>query len=236
MKDSNDGILERQIDPSRQPLFPGGALNSSGRFLLLVILLCVLFGAVLLALISFLKPEVKRPSWVGQRIRLPIPSIEREEKPPVFKPPEPQTGILGEDVAEKVRVMAEKEVSKEEKGVAVAEVKAKKPGVEGEGQGKTRVAVVEEPKGPAKPEGELPKGLYTVNIASFRKRDRAQRLIKELEGKGYEAFVEEANIPQKGTWYRVAVGRFSSRKEALAFARELKEQGIDYSFVRKLRE
>jgi len=236
MKDSNDGILERQIDPARQPLFPGRTLNSSGRVLLLVVLLCVLFGAALLGLISFMKPEVKTPSWVGQRIRLPIPSVEREEKPPVFKPPEPQTAIQGENVEEKIRVTADKEVPKEEQEVAVAEVEVKKPGVEGEGEGKNQVAVVEEPRGPARLEGELPKDLYTVNIASFRKRDRAQRLIQELEGKGYEAFVEEANIPQKGTWYRVAVGRFPSREEALAFARELNEQGIDYSFVRKLRE
>jgi cell division septation protein DedD len=236
MKDVNDGILEREIDPSRQSLFPGGTLNSSGRSLLLVILLCVLFGAVLLGLISFMKPEVKRPSWVGQRIRLPIPSVEREGRPPVFKPPESQTVIQEEPGQEKVRITGERELPKEEKEVAVAEVGVKKPEVEGEGQGKTQVAMVEEPKGPGKPEGKLPKGLYTVNIASFRKRDRAQRLIKELEGKGYEAFVEEANIPQKGTWYRVAVGRFPSRKEALAFARELKGKGIDYSFVRKLRE
>jgi cell division septation protein DedD len=201
-----------------------------------MILLCVLFGAVLLGLISFMKPEVKRPSWVGQRIRLPISSVEREEKPPVMERSEPRAVTPGENVEEKIRVTADKEVPKEEREAAVAEIEVKKPEIEGEGRGKTRVAVVEEPEGPARPEGKLPKGLYTVNIASFRKRDRAERLMGELGGKGYEAFVEEANIPQKGTWYRVAVGRFSSRKNALAFARELKEQGIDYSFVRKLGE
>jgi len=59
--------------------------------------------------------------------------------------------------------------------------------------------------------------------------------VRELEEKGYEAFVEKASISQKGTWYRVAVGRFSSRGEALAFAQGLKEKGINYSFVRKLK-
>lgn len=236
MKDGKDEILERGIVPARQPLSPGGRLNPSGRSLLLIILLCVLFGAVLLGLISFMKPEVKRPSWVGRRIRLPIPSVEREEKPPGMERPEPRAVTPGENVEEKTRARADTEVPKEGKEAAVAEIEVKKPEIEGEGRGKTWVAGVEEPKGPARPEGKLPKGLYTVNIASFRKRDRAERLMGELGGKGYEAFVEEANIPQKGTWYRVAVGRFSSRREALAFARELKEQGIDYSFVRKLGE
>ncbi len=60
--------------------------------------------------------------------------------------------------------------------------------------------------------------------------------MKELEEKGYKPFAEETNIPQKGTWYRVAVGRFSSRGEAVAFTQGLERKGINYSFVRKLKE
>jgi DedD protein len=101
---------------------------------------------------------------------------------------------------------------------------------------KAKVAMVEEPEGLAIPEGKITTGRYTLNIASFRDKVNAERLMKELEDKGYEAFVEKANIPGKGTWYRVAVGRFSSRGEALAFARGLKEKGVTYSFVRKIPE
>jgi len=75
-----------------------------------------------------------------------------------------------------------------------------------------------------------------VNIASFRDKRNTNRLMRELEQKGYETFSEKANIPQKGIWYRVTVGRFSSRREAQAFARELKERDGINSFVRKLKE
>ena len=141
------------------------------------------------------------------------------KKPIVSEPPEPSMVIQDSGLSKKVSILGEKEAPKEEK--------------EGE---KTQVTMVEEPKGLAIPKGKLPTGRYTLNIASFRDKGNADRLVRELEEKGYEAFVEKASIPQKGTWYRVAVGRFSSRGEALAFAQGLKEKGINYSFVRKLKE
>jgi len=129
-------------------------------------------------------------------------------------------------------VDGEKEAPKEEKEVIVAERGGKRPEIEGKEEEKTQVTMVEEPKGLAIPEGKLPTGRrYTLNIASFRDKGKADRLVRELEEKGYEAFVEKADIPQKGTWYQVAVGRFSSRVEALAFAQGLNEKGINYSFL-----
>jgi cell division septation protein DedD len=234
--------------------------RGSHRSPLLVGLFCVIFGVLLVVAILYMKPGVKRPQLVGERIRVPITSIEKEEKPrisdfvergkkpsegisleeekpTVSEPSEPSIKIEEREVdSKKVFIFSEKEVPKEEKELKEVKVEAKRPEIEGKEEGKPQVTMVEEPKGLAIPEGKLPKGRYTVNIASFRKRGRAERLMKDLEEKGYEAFVEKANIPQKGIWYRVAVGRFSSRGEALAFARDLKEKGINYSFVRKLKE
>jgi cell division septation protein DedD len=101
---------------------------------------------------------------------------------------------------------------------------------------KPRFAKLEQPKTLAIPEQKLPISRYTVNVGSFRKRVWAERLIKELDEKGYRAFIEETVIPKKGTLYRVAVGRFPSRREAQAFARGLKERDDINSFVRKLKE
>ena len=56
--------------------------------------------------------------------------------------------------------------------------------------------------------------------------------MDELTETGYEAFIMKATIPESGTFYRVSVGRFESREEALALAKELREKkGID-TFVR----
>ena len=97
--------------------------------------------------------------------------------------------------------------------------------------------VVSKPvKTPLMSQQKPPSGRFTINVGSFRDRVSAERLMDELKEEGYKAFVVEATIPQKGTWYRVSVGRFPSRREAQAFAQKLRDKkGID-SFVRALRE
>ncbi len=231
--------------------------------LILIGLLFVVFGSLALVFALFIKPEVQRPQFVGERIRLPIMSVEKEEGPRIpgivedtgmeeksseggileeekpigSEPPEPSAIIEGEGIENKeLSIFAEKEVSEEKSDLPVDEMEGKRTEIEGEEEEKTKVAMVEESKGLVISEGKITTGRFTLNIASFRNKDNADRLMKELEEKGYEAFIEKANIPGKGTWYRVAVGRFSSRGEALAFARGLKEKGVSYSFVRKITE
>jgi cell division protein FtsN len=232
----------------------------SKRSLILVLLLCVVFGVLLLVLvvISFMKPEEKRPQIVDKRIKPSIETIEREkestisgivgrketeEKPVGEALPEGEKSIVTKPLKSSVAIQERglsipggEEVPKQEIPVPGAEVEGRKLEIEKREQGESQVVMVEESKGRAIPEGKRPRGRYTVNVASFRERVRAERLTKGLEKKGYKAFVEEAAISKKGTWYRVAVGRFSSRGEAQAFARTLKEKEKMDSFVRELKE
>jgi RNA polymerase sigma factor (sigma-70 family) len=232
--------------------------------LVLIGLICVVVGVLLFAIISFMKPKEKSSPLVGARVRVPMRSIEREEKsmipvaigkkgneektleggipkeqkPTVSEPAEPSIMIEEREIGtKKMFVLGEKEVTKEEKEATVAEVKTKRPEIDrGKEEGKPQLDMVEETKGLAIPEVKPPAGRYTVNIASFRDKDRADRVMKELEEKDFEPFIEKSNIPQKGMWYRVAVGRFLSRGEALAFARALKEKEKMDCFVRELQE
>lgn len=209
-----------------------------------------------------MKPEEKRPQIVAKRIEPSIESTEREresmipgivgrkemeekplgetlpegEKSIVAKPLKPSIAIQERGPKKEVSIPGGEEVPKQEIPVPGTEVEGRNPEIEKREQGESKVAMVEESKGRAIPEGKRPRGRYTVNVASFRERVRAERLTKGLEKKGYKAFVEEAAIPKKGTWYRVAVGRFSSRGEAQAFARTLKEKEKMDSFVRELKE
>lgn len=234
----------------------------SKRSLILVLLLCVVFGVLLLVIISFMKPEEKRPQIVDKRIKPSIETIEREkestisgivgrketeeklvgealpegEKSIVAKPLKSSIAIQERGPKKEMSIPGGEGVPKQEIPVPGAEVEGRKLEIEKREQGESQVAMVEESKGRAIPEGKRPRGRYTVNVASFRERVRAERLTKELEKKGYKAFVEEAPISKKGTWYRVAVGRFSSRGEAQTFARTLKEKEKMGSFVRELKE
>jgi cell division septation protein DedD len=71
------------------------------------------------------------------------------------------------------------------------------------------------PEGIEKP-GPLP-GRYTVNLASFREKARADSLVRELRGKGLEAFSWEIDLPEKGKWHRVSVGNFATLEYAKNF-------------------
>ena len=166
------------------------------------------------------KPQGERPS-VSNLPEAPLMSRERgTEEKTIF--------IGGTEIPKQDE--GEKDTEAERTGLPIT------GRVETESQEmKPRFAKVEQPKILAIPEQKLPVSTYTVNVGSFRKRVWAERLIKELDEKGYRAFIEETVIPKKGTLYRVAVGRFPSRREAQSFARGLKERDDIDSFVRKLK-
>ena len=257
---SEGGEIPTEEDPSPQILASLKRQRRSKRSLMFVALLCLGMGIVVLAIFFFMKPEVRRPQIVAKRMKRPIPSVERKEQPRISgvvgeqegeeKPSEvtvpegekpsalePSTIIPERGADKKVIILGGKELLKEEKEVKVPEGEGITPETkEKKEEEKPRVAKVEEPKVQTIPEQKLPTDRFTINVASFRKKVRAERFMEELQKKGYKGFVAEASIPKRGTWYRVSVGRFPSRGEAEAFARALKEkEGLD-SFVRELTE
>ena len=63
---------------------------------------------------------------------------------------------------------------------------------------------------------------YTVQVASFRKEESAQKEAMDLKKKGYEILV----LP-KGKYSIVCVGKFVQRNEAKVFSRKLKKRYKD---------
>lgn len=59
---------------------------------------------------------------------------------------------------------------------------------------------------------------FVVQVAAFRSSSISENEAGKYRNKGYNAFVEAAEIPGRGTWYRVRVGNFNSKEEALIFA------------------
>lgn len=91
---------------------------------------------------------------------------------------------------------------------AAAEKRASEP--------KTEAAVVS-------PGGE---GKFTVQVASFRQADDADRLVATLKEKHYPAYRIAGIIPDKGIWHRVRVGGFDSSAAAKAMVKKLKSDRI----------
>ena len=65
-------------------------------------------------------------------------------------------------------------------------------------------------------------GQYTVQIASFPNLDSAKEMEESLKSKTYPAYIKMAYLPNKGTWYRVRIGEFSSKQKAIKFAESLR--------------
>jgi cell division septation protein DedD len=59
---------------------------------------------------------------------------------------------------------------------------------------------------------------FTVQVSSWPTRERAEGIAENYTRKGYHAFIEEAQIPGKGTWYRVKIGDFKTLQEAKNFS------------------
>jgi len=93
--------------------------------------------------------------------------------------------------------------------------------------GKT-VAPVEKTK---LPPADVKGGKYSIQLSSSTDKNRSRRKVDELKKKGYPAFLEEADLKEKGKWYRVKVGHFASREEATKYAISLRKKEKISNFV-----
>lgn len=72
--------------------------------------------------------------------------------------------------------------------------------------------------------------LYRVQTGAFSSKANADRLLKELQEKGFDAFITTADL---GTiFYRVQVGAFGVKKNAEAMQKKLSNAGYDTIIVR----
>ncbi|MFH1277338.1 MAG: SPOR domain-containing protein [Candidatus Eisenbacteria bacterium] len=81
---------------------------------------------------------------------------------------------------------------------------------------------------------EIPAGepYYGVHVESFPTREDAERAAARFRGAGEIVTIVEKNIPDKGTWYRILLGRFATAGEAQNHGEEVKAAfGLDYGLA-----
>jgi cell division septation protein DedD len=71
---------------------------------------------------------------------------------------------------------------------------------------------------PAAAQPEVSNGQYSLQAASFPSAGGANEFAEKLKRAGVPAYVVSADLPRKGRWYRVRVGRFNTAEEASRFA------------------
>jgi cell division protein FtsN len=79
---------------------------------------------------------------------------------------------------------------------------------------------------------EAAKDVYFIQAGSFQNPAEADNQKARLAILGYESSVEPANLPDKGTWYRVRMGPFAKLEDINRVRQALAQNGIDASLIK----
>ena len=74
-------------------------------------------------------------------------------------------------------------------------------------------------------------GGYQLQVSSFRTQGEAQAFADQLRARGHKAYVVEAHVPSRGTWFRVRVGPFGSQHAAAAYRASFEEREHVVPFI-----
>jgi|SRR5687767_5779203 cell division protein FtsN len=85
-------------------------------------------------------------------------------------------------------------------------------------------------KGGGQQEGA--KDVYFIQAGSFQNPAEADNQKARLAILGFESSVEPANLPDKGTWYRVRMGPFNKLEDINRVRQALAQSGIDASLIK----
>jgi cell division protein FtsN len=79
---------------------------------------------------------------------------------------------------------------------------------------------------------EVSKDVYFIQAGSFQNPADADNQKARLAILGFESSVEPANLPDKGTWYRVRMGPYQKLDEINRIRQSLAQNGIEASLVK----
>jgi len=79
-------------------------------------------------------------------------------------------------------------------------------------QAASSAAQMATPATPQAPAGH--DGGYQLQVSSFRTQTEAQHFADQLRARGHKAYVMEAHVPGRGTWFRVRIGPFPTQAQA----------------------
>jgi Protein of unknown function (DUF1566)/SPOR domain len=78
---------------------------------------------------------------------------------------------------------------------------------------------------------------YTIHLASFKELQNANNYVNAMTSKGKTIFWKKADVLGKGEYYRVYMGKYKNRDEAVEFWKILKEEGaVSYFGVHEFKE
>lgn len=78
---------------------------------------------------------------------------------------------------------------------------------------------------------------YSIQISSFQNLENANKLVNSLKEKGKSVFWKKVDIPGKGVFYRVYLGKYKNREDAYEYWEKLREdEAIPYCGIHEFSE
>lgn len=77
--------------------------------------------------------------------------------------------------------------------------------------------------------GTASKVLYSVSVSSYHSIHEAKAVFSDLLSKGYQATIYPYLDEEDKTWYRITIGTFNSRQEAIDYTGKLRGAGFPYA-------
>ncbi len=150
-------------------------------------------------------PALQQPKIIKQKIEKPAPKAV-SPKPPETTPQKPTSGKA---VSQKAGAQKSQALKTSQKDAPTKE----------------KVAAVKQTSstGP----------VYTIQAASLKNAKDADQLIQKLKKSGYPAYRAIGKVPGKGIWFRVRIGEYKSKSEALGVMKKLNKDGLKPILVMK---
>ena len=83
-----------------------------------------------------------------------------------------------------------------------------------------------------KSQAEAARGVYFIQAGSFQNPADADNQKAKIAILGFESSVEPTILPDKGTWYRVRLGPYTTLEDLNRVRRVLSQNGIDANLVK----
>ena len=75
--------------------------------------------------------------------------------------------------------------------------------------------------------------VYTIQVAAFKERARADKAVAQAQQKGYSAYIAEQNRSDGSIWYQICVGKFDTQGPAKELLTKIKQDYKD-GFIKTL--
>ncbi|MBX5481078.1 MAG: SPOR domain-containing protein [Myxococcaceae bacterium] len=164
----------------------------------------------------------------------PEPAPKAPPPAPKPAPPPPQEAVAEakpQPAAEAPAPVAEAKAGPKDEEPAGVDAEAATLTATHDGGLKDAFARATSPK-TAKPPAEAKTGgAYTLQLSASQSREEADRFAARLRDRGYAPFVIKAEVPGRGTWYRVRMGSFPTRDAATRYLNDFKRETQIEAFV-----